>query len=95
MDVSFVVQVRCDAEATGRPQLPVSAALDAVSYLRIVAQSLPALQQQTMPSNVIARLLALHIHLLRHLLPSVPVRTDPANPQPANQILWQPASLIF
>lgn len=54
------------------PQLPLDAAMDVVAFLYVVAHSLPALQG-SLPGSMWTRLLALHMHLLQHLLPSVPV----------------------
>jgi hypothetical protein len=50
----------------------LSAVLDAVSYLRAAAQSLPLLGDR-LPRDTFARMLALHMYLLQHLLPPAQV----------------------
>jgi hypothetical protein len=56
------------AEEFAASTLPVQVALDVVTYLRAAARALPA-AQKALPDDITARMLALHIHLLHHLLP--------------------------
>lgn len=53
---------------TAAPSLLLQAALDVVAYLRAAARALHA-GQAALPKNSVSHMLALQIHLLRHLMP--------------------------
>lgn len=57
---------------SGKSMLRPEVALDVLAYLTAAARAVPAARVY-LPNDVIARMLALHIHLLRHLLPLPPV----------------------
>lgn len=57
--------------------LPLEVALDVVAYLTAAGRALHA-ARQSLPDDIIARMLALHTHLLRHLLLLPPVLPLPA-----------------
>ncbi|EIE27622.1 hypothetical protein COCSUDRAFT_39238 [Coccomyxa subellipsoidea C-169] len=78
---SSVAQAEGPEEDSGRDNstsaLPLEVALDVVAYLTAAGRALHAARQSLpddiMPSDIIARMLALHTHLLRHLLLLPPV----------------------
>ena len=61
------------AAAQGAAALPNEAVLDAAACQHAAARALPA-AQPGLPGDMRGRMLALHLHLLGHLLPAPSVR---------------------